>query len=110
MTSSAAILACIAAEQPMSIIYQDAQGIISVRVVQPNSVVRCKNGNTIMRAFDLQRRESRSFTLHRIQRAIVGGSHQVKVEFLAEPTCTGRRLDDGHLTHCGAAPCPVHEA
>lgn len=80
MTSSATILACIAAEQPMTIVYQDAQGIVSARACVPTSVERCANGNTIVRAFDLHRKAPRSFTLHRIHRAVPGSSATVTID------------------------------
>jgi predicted DNA-binding transcriptional regulator YafY len=84
MTSSAVILACIAAEQSMTIVYQDAQGIISVRACIPYSVERCANGNTIVRAYDLHRKAPRSFTLHRIQRAVPGRNAVVTMNLHGE--------------------------
>jgi len=41
-------------------------GVVSARHFIPRSIERCANGQTIVRAFDTQRKAPRSFILDRI--------------------------------------------
>jgi predicted DNA-binding transcriptional regulator YafY len=51
---------------PVTIVYRDRAGLVSIRNVVVQSIERCQNGNTIVRAYDNTRQGPRSFTLDRI--------------------------------------------
>lgn len=67
---SSAILAAIATDAPLRIVYTDADGVTSLRTIRPRSVERCRvNRETIIRAHDCNRNAPRSFRLDRLENA-----------------------------------------
>jgi predicted DNA-binding transcriptional regulator YafY len=59
-------IANIAGGPDLTIVYRDGDGVTSVRHIHVNSIDRCDNGVTCVRAFDLDRNAPRSFRLDRI--------------------------------------------
>lgn len=57
------LTAAMVVNRPVTVLYRDADGIASVRHIRVNAVKRCKNGRTIVRAYDLRRDAPRSFSL-----------------------------------------------
>lgn len=65
------VVASIVRGGPLSFIYEDLDGVVSARRAEPRSIERCRvNGETIVRAFDVQRNAPRSFRLDRILRMV----------------------------------------
>lgn len=62
----------IAGGPDLTIVYEDTDGVVSVRHISVNSIERCRNRQTILRCSDLDRRDRRSFRLDRIQGAATG--------------------------------------
>jgi predicted DNA-binding transcriptional regulator YafY len=53
----------------LTIIYEDTDGVVSIRHIVVNSIERCRNGHTILRCYDQDRSDHRSFRLDRIKGA-----------------------------------------
>jgi predicted DNA-binding transcriptional regulator YafY len=68
------ILDAVIARAPVTITYPatDGSGMLSMRTIVPTAVRRCRNGNTIVAAFDLHRQEPRSFTMRKVRAAQIG--------------------------------------
>lgn len=62
-------MSSIAGGPDLTIVYEDTDGVVSVRHISVNSIERCRNKRTILRCSDLDRRDHRSFRLDRIQGA-----------------------------------------
>lgn len=61
------IVHSISTENAMHFSYRDLDGVKSVeRVAIAKSIERCKNGQIVVRAYDLQRQASRTFRLDQI--------------------------------------------
>lgn len=61
------IVHSISTESAMTFSYRDLDGVKSVeRVAIAKSIERCKNGQFVVRAYDLQRQASRTFRFDRI--------------------------------------------
>jgi predicted DNA-binding transcriptional regulator YafY len=66
------ILRSLMDSEPCTIIYRDSDGVVSLRTIRPLAVRHCRNGNTIVSAFDVQRDAPRSFTATRVLDAVRG--------------------------------------
>lgn len=61
------IVHSISTESAVYFTYTDLDGVTSIeRTVIPKSIERCKNGQIVMRGFDLQRKASRTFRFDQI--------------------------------------------
>ena len=60
------VLDALIGDYPVTCWYTDADGVTSYRYVVPRAIERCKNGETIVRVWDTQRRAPRSFVLSRM--------------------------------------------
>lgn len=54
------LVAAIGLERPVSVVYTDLDGVTSIRLIQPNAIVLADNGQTVVKAFDLNRQEART--------------------------------------------------
>lgn len=57
------LVAAIVDAKLVSIDYTDSEGVRSQRNILPDGIKRCQNGNTIVKAYDPQRKDRRSFSL-----------------------------------------------
>lgn len=55
------LVAALGLGQPVSVVYTDLDGVTSVRLIQPNAIVKSANGQTTVEAYDLNRQEARNF-------------------------------------------------
>lgn len=55
------LVAALSTEKPVQVIYTDLDGVTSLRLIQPTSIVKSHNGQTTVEAFDLNRQEARNF-------------------------------------------------
>lgn len=60
---TATLVEAIVNDFPVTCMYRDSDGVVSYRTVVPRAIERCKNGSTIVRVHDCQRKAARSFTL-----------------------------------------------
>lgn len=61
------LVASIASGAETTLVYQDGDGVTSIRRVKVLSIERCHNGQTAVRCFDLDRDAPRCFRLTRVQ-------------------------------------------
>lgn len=79
-TVVSAITAGIVGKREVTILYTDKDGVTSIRWIMPDAIERCVNGQTVVRCFDLARKQPRSFRLARILNARTG-LHEPRVTF-----------------------------
>lgn len=57
------LVAALGLGQPVSVVYTDLDGVTSVRLIQPNEIVKADNGQTVVKVFDLNRQEPRTLRI-----------------------------------------------
>jgi len=57
------LVASIATQKPVTVVYTDLDGVTSIRLVQPRSIFRSLNEQTTVEAFDLNRQAVRHFRI-----------------------------------------------
>jgi predicted DNA-binding transcriptional regulator YafY len=74
------LVAAIAGQSTVSVLYTDKDGITSGRDVRPQAIERCDNHMVIARVYDVKRKAQRSLRLDRIVSVLPPG---VKGEIIA---------------------------
>lgn len=61
------LVAAMAGDAPADLVYEDCDGVVSIRTVKVLSIERCQNGQTVARCYDLHRDAPRCFRLTGVQ-------------------------------------------
>ena len=82
--TSATLVDAIVSDAVVTIIYVNANGIMQVRAIRPTAIVRCTNGNTVVKATCVHKNAPRQFTLRDVLSAARGNEVSQRIGFLRD--------------------------